>query len=135
MAPYPNCNIKRIYFFNTNLNYNNIFSRDLYYVASSANSTNEFIINALPETQFGDISKLDEDKKNCIICLEDYKIGDKAISNRDSNCKTHSLFANLNSHRIIWGDENLKNNENNKKMRHENFIIEKKNNFEKRKYK
>jgi hypothetical protein len=80
MAPYPNCNIKRIYFFNTNLNYNNIFSRDLYYVASSANSTNEFIINALPETQFGDISKLDEDKKNCIICLEDYKIGDKAIS-------------------------------------------------------
>ena len=43
MAPSPNCSIKRIYFININLNYNNIFSQDLYYVVSSANSTNEVL--------------------------------------------------------------------------------------------
>ena len=33
----------------------------------------------MPETQIEDVSKLDQEKKNCVICLEDFKNHDKAI--------------------------------------------------------
>ena len=42
------------------------------------NPTDEQILNELPETQIDDVTKLDSEKKNCIICLEDFKNGDKA---------------------------------------------------------
>ena len=35
------------------------------------------LLNKLPETQ--DVSKLDPEKRNCIICLEDFKNKDKAL--------------------------------------------------------
>ena len=42
------------------------------------NPTDEAILNNLPETNIEDATKLDADKKNCVICLEDFKNGDKA---------------------------------------------------------
>ena len=42
------------------------------------NPTDQEIMNELPETEIGDISKLDPEKRNCIICLTDLKKGDKA---------------------------------------------------------
>ena len=36
-------------------------------------------MNELPETQIEDVTKLDSEKKNCVICLEDFKNRDKAI--------------------------------------------------------
>ena len=41
--------------------------------------TNE-ILNQLPETKIEDVNKLDPEKRNCVICLEDFKNGDKAIN-------------------------------------------------------
>ena len=40
--------------------------------------TDQAILNELPETQIDDVTKLDPEKKNCVICLEDFKNGDKA---------------------------------------------------------
>ncbi len=48
-------------------------------MGSRENPTDEEILNELPETQIEDVNKLDPEKKNCIICLEDFKNGDKAI--------------------------------------------------------
>ena len=42
-------------------------------------ATDKQILNNLPETQIEDVSKLDSEKKNCVICLEDFKNKDKAI--------------------------------------------------------
>ena len=42
-------------------------------------ATDREILNNLPETQIEDVSKLDQEKKNCVICLEDFKNHDKAI--------------------------------------------------------
>ncbi len=42
------------------------------------NPTDQEILNELPETKIDDINKLDPEKKNCVICLEDFKNGDKA---------------------------------------------------------
>lgn len=42
------------------------------------NPTDEDILNILPETDIGDVSKLAPDQRNCIICLIDLKTGDKA---------------------------------------------------------
>ena len=42
------------------------------------NPTDEEILNILPETDIGDVSKLELEKRNCIICLIDFKTGDKA---------------------------------------------------------
>jgi hypothetical protein len=47
-------------------------------LGSYEHPTDEQIINELPETQIDDVTKLDPEKKNCIICLEDFKNGDKA---------------------------------------------------------
>ena len=40
--------------------------------------TDQQILNELPETQIEDVTKLDAEKKNCVICLEDFKNGEKA---------------------------------------------------------
>lgn len=40
--------------------------------------TDQQIVNELPETQIDDVNKLSPEKKNCVICLEDFKNGDKA---------------------------------------------------------
>ena len=57
----------------------NFFSDFLQRMGSRENPTDEDILNELPETQIEDVNKLDPEKKNCIICLEDFKNGDKAI--------------------------------------------------------
>ena len=41
--------------------------------------TDKQILNQLPETKIEDVNKLDSEKKNCVICLEDFKNGDKAV--------------------------------------------------------
>jgi hypothetical protein len=40
------------------------------------NPTDTAIVSELPETKIDDIKKLDNDKKNCVICMEDFKNGD-----------------------------------------------------------
>ena len=35
------------------------------------------ILNELPETEIEDISKLDSERKQCVICLVDFNCGDK----------------------------------------------------------
>jgi len=42
------------------------------------NPTDIDILNELPETEIGDISRLDSEKRNCLICLENFETGDKA---------------------------------------------------------
>jgi len=41
--------------------------------------TDAQIMNQLPEAFIEDVNKLDNEKKNCVICLEDFKTGDKTI--------------------------------------------------------
>ena len=59
--------------------FENIFEEFLQRMGSREHPTDEEILNELPETQIEDVNKLDQEKKNCIICLEDFKNGDKAI--------------------------------------------------------
>ena len=40
------------------------------------NPTDAAIVSELPETKIDDIKKLDKDKQNCVICMEDFKNGD-----------------------------------------------------------
>jgi hypothetical protein len=47
--------------------------------SSGVRATDRDILNELPETNIEDVSKLDSDKKNCVICLEDFKNREKAI--------------------------------------------------------
>ena len=44
------------------------------------NPTDAAIVSELPETKIDDINKLDNDKKNCVICMEDFKNGDKSTN-------------------------------------------------------
>ena len=37
------------------------------------------VLESLPEITLDDISKLDGEKKNCVICLNDFKVGDKVM--------------------------------------------------------
>ncbi len=53
---------------------NELIERMLHY--NRDNPTNEAIVSELPETKIDDINKLDNDKKNCVICMEDFKNGD-----------------------------------------------------------
>ena len=59
--------------------FGDIFSEFLQRMGSRENPTDEEILNELPETKIEDVNKLDPEKKNCIICLEDFKNGDNAI--------------------------------------------------------
>ena len=40
------------------------------------NPTDAAIVSELPENKIDDVNKLDNDKKNCVICMEDFKNGD-----------------------------------------------------------
>ena len=44
------------------------------------NPTDAAIVSELPENKIDDINKLDNDKKNCVICMEDFKKGDKSTN-------------------------------------------------------
>ena len=54
---------------------NELIERMLHY--SRENPTDQAILSELPETRIDDIKKLDKDKQNCVICMEDFKNGDK----------------------------------------------------------
>ena len=51
-----------------------LIERMLHY--SRENPTDQAIVSELPETKIDDIKKLDKDKQNCVICMEDFKNGD-----------------------------------------------------------
>ena len=53
---------------------NEMIERMLHY--SRENPTDQTIVSELPETKIDDIKKLDKDKQNCVICMEDFKNGD-----------------------------------------------------------
>ena len=57
---------------------NELIERMLHYRRD--NPTDQAIVSELPETQIDDINKLEEDKKNCVICMEDFKNGDKSTN-------------------------------------------------------
>lgn len=59
-------------------NINSLFEQLLSGSRYHEHPTSQQILNALPETQIDDITKLDSEKRNCVICLEDFKNGDKA---------------------------------------------------------
>ena len=40
--------------------------------------TDKELFNEFPETKIEDVNKLDQEKRNCVICLEDFKSGEKA---------------------------------------------------------
>ena len=44
------------------------------------NPIEQQILDDLPETRIEDINKLDTEKKNCVICLEDFKNGENVIN-------------------------------------------------------
>ena len=55
-----------------------IFQSIMNRMRNHENPTDQQILDELPETQIEDVTKLDPEKKNCVICLEDFKNGDKA---------------------------------------------------------
>ena len=59
--------------------FNNLFENAFSNVENlHQHPTDKHILNELPETKIEDVSKLEQEKKNCVICLEDFKNGDKA---------------------------------------------------------
>ena len=46
---------------------------------NTSRPVNQRVLNSLPEITLDDISKLDGEKKNCVICLENFKVGEKVI--------------------------------------------------------
>ena len=64
---------------------NNVFNRFDNLIQEMMNSeqnrerpTDKQLFNEFPETKIEDINKLDPEKRNCVICLEDFKSGEKA---------------------------------------------------------
>ena len=57
---------------------NEIIERMLHHTRD--NPTDAAIVSELPETKIDDINKLDNDKKNCVICMEDFKAGDTSTN-------------------------------------------------------
>ncbi len=81
--------------------------------------TAQHILNELPETQIDDVNKLDPEKRNCVICLEDFKDKEKTIAlpcihvfhsdcikswlgshNCCPTCKFELTYQNINSHQM-----------------------------------
>ena len=58
--------------------YNDFIDRMIHYHRD--NPTDATVVSELPETKIDDIKKLDNDKKNCVICMEDFKNGDKSTN-------------------------------------------------------
>ena len=55
----------------------NLFEHLFTRITKKENQTDQQILSQLPETHIKDVTKLDPEKKNCVICLEDFKNGDK----------------------------------------------------------
>ena len=68
-------NFRFNYFNDFNHIFENVFSNVEHH---HQHPTDKQILNELPETKIEDVSKLEQEKKNCVICLEDFKNGDKA---------------------------------------------------------
>jgi len=64
--------------FNYRMNFENMFE-NLNLNSENVNATDSNILNELPDTKIEDVTKLDNDKKNCVICLEDFINGDEAL--------------------------------------------------------
>ena len=64
--------------FNDDPNMPSLFEQLFRMMRNQEHPTDQAILNELPETQIDDVTKLDPEKKNCVICLEDFKNGDKA---------------------------------------------------------
>ena len=71
---------------NMNQMFNNIFNNNnMGMNFANMNNVNDNhgvepqLLNNLQTTKLQDISKLEDDKKNCIICMEDFKVGDEVI--------------------------------------------------------
>ena len=64
---------------NINNNQNNIINPNFFepVIPNYDHPTEETILNTLPEDFIEDVTKLDNEKKICSICLEDFKNGDK----------------------------------------------------------
>jgi hypothetical protein len=43
------------------------------------NPVNENLISALPEMEINDLSKIPDEKKDCVICLTTYELNEKVI--------------------------------------------------------
>ena len=56
-----------------NIDFNNMNNENM------GNGVEPTILNNLETTKLKDISKLEDDKKNCIICMEDFMNGDEVI--------------------------------------------------------
>lgn len=65
-------------FSNNDNNFDSFFGQFLQRMRNHEHPTDQHILNELPETEIDDVTKLDPEKKNCVICLEDFKNGDKA---------------------------------------------------------
>ena len=65
-------------FHNNNNNFGIFLGQFIQRMRNHEHPTDQHILNELPETQIDDVTKLDSEKKNCVICLEDFKNGDKA---------------------------------------------------------
>ena len=59
----------------------NRFSRYLNIIRSGNQNhgVEDDIMNYLEPSKLKDVSKLEDDKKNCVICMEDFKIGDEVL--------------------------------------------------------
>ena len=74
---------------NMNAMFNNIFNNNMgmnlnnmmNYAGEQEvnNGVDPSLLNNLPSSKLKDISKLEDDKKNCIICMEDFKVNDEVI--------------------------------------------------------
>ena len=56
-----------------NIDFNNMNNENM------GNGVEPTILNNLDTAKLKDVSKLEDDKKNCIICMEDFKNGDEVI--------------------------------------------------------
>ncbi len=66
-----------------NMDSNNIINMIIQQLQSQGvpteNPVEEDIINALPEISITDISKIPNEKKNCVVCLSNFELNDKLM--------------------------------------------------------
>jgi hypothetical protein len=65
--------------FGINNEFENFFSNIGSYNHHEEHGLDKNILNALPEVPIENVDKMDDDKKNCVICLNDFKNGEKAL--------------------------------------------------------
>jgi E3 ubiquitin-protein ligase RNF115/126 len=57
----------------------NQFMQMLQHMQNPDNPVDQNILDSLPEFQIEDLSKLPNEKKNCVICLNDFEKSQKAL--------------------------------------------------------